>query len=63
MGQTVDQDVVKWNKADLVEPETPATASQSETIVSTHHGALGQLLQKIKFPDLLLQGWEDGSSE
>ena len=26
------QDVVKWNKADLVEPETPATASQSETI-------------------------------
>ena len=26
------QGVVKWNKADLMEPETPANASQSETI-------------------------------
>jgi len=63
MGQTVDQGVVKWNKAELLEPETQATIPLSEAIVSTHHGALGQMLREINFPDLLLQGWEDDSPE
>jgi len=53
MGQTVDQDVVRWNKLDLQEPEM----SQNEVLVSTHHGALGELLQDINLSHLLLQGW------
>jgi len=53
MGQTVDQDVVRWNKLDLQEPEM----SQNEVLVSTHHGALGKLLQDINLSNLLLQGW------
>jgi len=61
MGQTIDQGDVKWSKADLVDPETPAVATQNEVLVSTHHEALGELLQEIKFPDLLLPGWEEGS--
>jgi len=63
MGQTVDQGAVKWNKTDLVEIDTQATASQSETLVSTHHGELGRLLEEINFPDLLLKGWQDVSPE